>query len=278
MRFQLLVLLLLASSVSAQDMALRDFEKEGLAAFRAGDFATCAKVFASATPMYPHEPSPAFVGARCYGRLGEMALARKFLEEALDRGYRNCTNIAGEASLRAFPKLVARCESNAEAFVRNSNPELLAAYLGDRADRSATSIDVEGTLARDEARRRVVRIAIEHHLLHTADDYLHAALVMHHGSKPEEFALARDLAKTAATKRPWLAEARWLYAAATDRYLQSIAKPQIFGTQYSQVNGRWTLEPFDANAVTDAERFRWRVAPAAERQRLMDELNAQSDQ
>jgi hypothetical protein len=118
-----------------------------------------------------------------------------------------------------------------------------------------------------------VRISIEQNALRTADDYLHAALIMQHGSTPEAYALARKLAEKAVQLRPWLAEARWLYAAATDRYLQSTGKPQIFGTQYKQVNGQWTLEPFDPAAISDAERARWRAHSLAERLKFIEEVN-----
>jgi hypothetical protein len=162
--------------------------------------------------------------------------------------------------------------------VKSVNPELLAAYLADRAERSAEITDREAAMKRDATRQNVVRIAIAGRALRTADDYLHAALVMQHGTTAGDFALARDLAKQAVALRPSLAEARWLYAATTDRYLRAIGKPQIYGTQYAQVDGRWTLEPFDPTAVTDEERARWRTHSLAERRRFIDELNSAQQQ
>jgi hypothetical protein len=117
----------------------------------------------------------------------------------------------------------------------------------------------------------VVRIAMARRALRTADDYYHAAMILHHGA---DSATARELAKKAVALRPSFAAARWLYAAATDRALQAAGKPQIFGTQSQQVDGRWTLEPFDPNAVDDTERARWRVRPLAETRRMLEEMNA----
>lgn len=267
-----LLLLLFALPALGQDLALREFEKKGFAALNAKDYAACAPIFAAATIEYRPEPSPPFLAARCYAGLG-IGQAPRLLKRAIERGFRNCRAIARDENLAKFTKLMARCEANAEAFVRRSNPELLAAYLGDRADRSGEITDPAAVKKRDEMRHEVVRIAIARRSLKTADDYLHAALVMQHGSSPDDYAAARDLAKKAVELRPWLAEARWLYAAATDRYLQSIGKPQIFGTQYRFADGKWTLEPFDPSAITNQERARWRTHSLAERRRFIEELN-----
>lgn len=271
--FVLVFSTLLAAELTAQDLALRPFEAEGLAALRGGEYATCARIYSEASMRHKDEPSPPFVAARCYARLGDVRRAREQLSEAVRRGYRNCRNIVEEKGLAPLTDLLERCEANAERFVQTSNPELLAAYLADRADRSVEIVDVDATRRRDSVRRDLVRIALATRALRTAEDHLHAALIMQHGSTPSDFALARDLARKAAELRPWLAEARWLHAAATDRHLRSIGQPQIFGTQYEQKDGVWTLEPFDPSAVSDEERARWRVHSLAERRRFIDALN-----
>jgi len=158
------------------------------------------------------------------------------------------------------------------------NVEIQAAYLEDQADRAAQPIDVPKALQDDARHRRVVHLALDHHLLASADDYFHAGMIMQHGAVPPDFALARDLAKRAMALDPSNAEARWLYAAATDRYLQNSGSPQIYGTQYRMVNGRWTLEPFDSKAISDEERKRCGVQSLAERLRFIDQLNAQQQQ
>ena len=277
MKLRIVLGLLLATApAAAQELALRPFEREGLAAFSSGDNATCARIFSAAARKHRGEPSPPFVAARCYARLGDTANARKQLALALQRGYRKCDNLGREEGLAKLADLRARCESNAEAWMRATNAELLAAYLADRADRTGEIEDVDAVLRRDAGRRDVVKAAIQVDALRTADDYFHAATVMQHGSDAGDFALARELAKKAVALRPWFAEARWLYAAATDRWLHATGKPQIYGTQYAMVNGKWSLEPFDANALTDEERASWRVQSVAERRKFIDELNQQS--
>lgn len=75
----------------------------------------------------------------------------------------------------------------------------------------------------------------------TGLDYYNAALIYQHGKTPDDYLLAHVLALDAislGTK-----EGRWLAAATLDRYLQSIEKPQIFGTQFHTENGVLTQPP-----------------------------------
>lgn len=271
-----LLLALTSGPLAAQDIAQREFESQGFAAFRAGDFSACASAFAKGGSEHPREPSPEFMAARCHARMGQLTAARRHLERALDRGFRNCAALAGEKALAEFAALRERCENNADGFVRESNPELLAAYLADRADRSGEMEDAEAIMRRDRSRRDVVRLSRDRRLIRTAYDHLHAALIMQHGDSAEDIALARDLARQAVALRPWLAEARWLYAATTDRYLRMEGKPQIFGTQYRQVDGAWTLEPFDQSAVSDEERAKWRAHSLVKRREFIEGLNRAS--
>jgi hypothetical protein len=61
--------------------------------------------------------------------------------------------------------------------------------------------------------------------------------------------------------RPWT----------TDHYLHWLNKPQIFGTQFHKPDGAgpWTMEPFDRQALSDAERAIWCVVPLVELDRIM---------
>ena len=268
------MLLFVPAVAFGQNFALRPFEREGLAAFMAGDFVKCSRIYDAASRDHPREPSPPFVAARCYARLGQTVNAQRFLARALSRGYRNCGALRSDPDLSRYDDLIARCEQNAETFVRESNAEVLAAFLADQAERAGDIPDVEATMRRDARRRDVVRIAMRRKELRTADDYYHAAMLLQHGDAAEDFADARDLAEKTVRLRTWFAAARWLYAAATDRHLRAAGKPQIFGTQYRSVDGVWTLEPFDRTAITDDERAKWRVQSLAERLQFINDLNA----
>lgn len=100
-------------------------------------------------------------------------------------------------------------------------------------------------------------------------DLYHAAWLFNHGEHPEEARQAHELAREAAERghRP----ARWLAAAAYDRWCLYEERPQRYGTQFVPDGVRyrlWDVEP----ATTDAERAAWDVPPLAEQVRRAEEL------
>ena len=127
---------------------------------------------------------------------------------------------------------------------------------------------------RDGARLQRVKEIVEAGEVKTADDYFHAAMVLQHGQDPEDFKLAHELALKASEMDAEHSSARWLAAAAKDRYLQNVGKPQIYGTQFRKVDGTWTLDPIDESAVTDEERARWGVPPLAKAKERAEAMNA----
>ena len=83
---------------------------------------------------------------------------------------------------------------------------------------------------RDAARRQQVRALLKDGKIATAHDFHDAAFIFQHGDSPDDFLLAHVLAVEAIVRGD--ASSRWISAAAMDRYLQSIGKSQVFGTQY----------------------------------------------
>ena len=59
-------------------------------------------------------------------------------------------------------------------------------------------------------------------------------------------------------------DAAWIAAASLDRYLQSTGRPQIYGTQYIQIDAGMTRGAFDPGFMTDSVRRDTRVPPLAE--------------
>ncbi|MCK9877022.1 hypothetical protein MXD61_07910 [Frankia sp. AgPm24] len=94
----------------------------------------------------------------------------------------------------------------------------------------------------------------------TAPDFYHAAMVFQHGSLPEHNHLSFELACRAADAG--CRDARWLAAAALDRWLTRKGLPQRFGTQYFREGAEWEFYPVDP-ATTDEERLAWDVPPLA---------------
>jgi hypothetical protein len=90
--------------------------------------------------------------------------------------------------------------------------------------------------------------------LRSSEDYHDAAFIFQHGTSPDDFLLAHVLATTAVSLGD--AASRWIVAATLDRYLQSIKRSQVFGTQYFQEDSPkpWTQESYDRDLLPDALR------------------------
>jgi hypothetical protein len=89
--------------------------------------------------------------------------------------------------------------------------------------------------------------------LHTPDDYRKAAFVFQHGAQPDDYLLAHSLAVIAVAKGDQ--GAAWIAAATLDRYLQSIGRPQIYGTQFLGMGASTTQKPYNQELISDALRI-----------------------
>ena len=219
--------------------------------------------------------------AYCAAREGKTDLAFSHLSTALQKGYHRLKDAQTDPdfdSIRPDPRWAKVIEQIAQAeqrYLKAINAELYQIYQDDQADRNVDKIDWSVVTPRDDARyARVLQLA-DAQLLKHGDDYFHAAMVMQHGEKPDDYQRAHLWAKKAFELNSENQSARWLACAAEDRYLQSIGKPQIWGTQYKRPkkDGPWTQEPFDRQAKTDAERKEMGVPGLAESQLQLDAMN-----
>lgn len=151
--------------------------------------------------------------------------------------------------------------------------ELKLMYEQDQADRAGTIGSSDWTIVerRDRARRERVKEFVANGVLTTANDYYHAAMVLQHGDGADDFLLAHDLAVAAAIMGQ--RTAKWLAAAAEDRFLRNIGRPQRFGTQFRKdADGPWYLEAVDS-AVPDTLRQALDVPSIAVAKSRVTELN-----
>jgi hypothetical protein len=139
------------------------------------------------------------------------------------------------------------------------NDELRLIIEADQRDRQPP--DWQRMIQEDPKRRARVLELLAEGAVQTASDHYRAALVLQHGHSLDDYERARDLASYAADRghRP----ARWLAAAAEDRWLMMAGRPQRFGTQFRAVHGRWTLHAVDP-ATTDDDRAAAGVPSLAE--------------
>jgi len=122
---------------------------------------------------------------------------------------------------------------------------------------------------RDAQRRTRLQSIIESGGLKEPEDYYHAAWLLNHGESIEEIWQAHVLAMEAV--KLGFGRARWLAAAAYDRWLMYQGKPQKYGTQIVPDGKRqrvWDVEP----ATTDDERAEWDVPTLAEMKRRAEEV------
>ena len=135
--------------------------------------------------------------------------------------------------------------------------ELASMFDADQSSRR------DRTMSERDDRARLVHVLsmLERDALGTPADYHHAAMILQHGNAREHYHLAFELARRAAAVG--YAPARWLAAAALDRWLMHAGLPQKFGTQFRQVGAAlelWMVDP----TTTDDERAAWDVPPLAE--------------
>jgi hypothetical protein len=155
------------------------------------------------------------------------------------------------------------------------NDELKAIFDADQADRQCDARWIDWNLVgpRDEARRKRVRAIVDGGGARCAADWYHAAMVFQHGQEVDAIRTARAFALEALALDATHGDARWLVAAAEDRELMYLGKPQRWGTQFrANDEGLWELYNYD-RTVTDAERAQWNVPTLAHQLARAAEMN-----
>jgi hypothetical protein len=143
--------------------------------------------------------------------------------------------------------------SSPDAALRDSE-ELRRLRDEDQSDRAPKVIDWAVVTPRDRARLRRVKELFAADGLHTANDYLRSALILQHGEAPDDFLLAHEFCVAAMVRGRNDLESASLAAAAEDRFLMNVGRPQRFGTQFKKDGtGPWQLYTV-GDGVTDALR------------------------
>src|SRR5258706_519504 len=135
------------------------------------------------------------------------------------------------------------------------NAEMTRLFDEDQAARKGGigAIDWSVVGPADIKRRLRTQLLLDAGVLRSGNDYWHAAFVFQHGDKPADYLTAHALAIAAAARGR--SDAAWIAAATLDRYLHSIGRPQVYGTQFKTAKaGPTTQEPFDRTAVSDGLR------------------------
>jgi hypothetical protein len=145
--------------------------------------------------------------------------------------------------------LASRAPACAASQSQSMSAELAAMYADDQTTRSTAreaGFDWQTRARQDHQRNQWVKSMLAACDLSSGADFLHAAMLVQHGTTPQDVLLAHELAIIAASKGDIRGPA--LAAKGLDRYLRRIGALQRYGTQSQQVdNGAMTLEPTDPN-------------------------------
>jgi hypothetical protein len=164
-----------------------------------------------------------------------------------------------------------------------SNDELTRMFDEDQSDREPSSgqpINWVQVSQRDQARRERALVLYRSAALKTGEDLYHVAMILQHGSAPEDYLLAHELCVAAIFSADtdagaWMEDAKWLAAASEDRFLSSIGRKQRFGTQFRSDDVEFTLEPME-EGITDEIRKLWSVPTLAQAKVKGAELTRES--
>lgn len=256
--------------------------QQGAEAYSQKDWPHCAERFTAAAQAATGDRSAArafFAAAACLTAAGNPEAAFASLDKAAARGYRDLDRADANPQiepLRKDPRWKAfhdGVKTRSDAHEAALNTELAHITAEDQKDREAgDKIDWAVVGKRDAERLKRTREIAAAGGLHQADDYFNAALVFQHSDKLEDYAQAHQWCLKAVELDPENSNARWLAAATQDRWLMNQGKPQLYGTQFKKVDGRWILWEVDPS-ITDEERARWEVPPLAEARKRAEAMN-----
>jgi tetratricopeptide (TPR) repeat protein len=138
------------------------------------------------------------------------------------------------------------------------NAELKKMYKEDQESRQRMIIDWVQLGKNDSLREIRIYELIKSGQVVTGTDYYNSAMIFQHGRDSIAYGMAVKQMRKAIELDTTID--KWLLAAAIDRALMSRGKPQIYGTQYTRMNGsKWSRYDIDTTQVTDAERKYYRV-------------------
>jgi hypothetical protein len=277
---RLIGLILICAIISvAGAQEARQWAVKAYQAYGYQEYAKCAQYYGLAIDRGATHYETFYNAACCFALILDVEQAYADLEEAMDRGYYDAENLENDSDLEILHgderwiDIVVLCHKNLNAYLATINAELYWMYQEDQQSRMNDEIDWEIVHKQDSTHRARVKEIIDAGGLRAADDYFHAAMIYQHGDDSTDYRMAHELALKAVEVDSTHDVAKWLSAAAMDRYLWSVDKPQIYGTQYHIIDGKWTIEPIDTTAVTDDERQKWHVPTLEEARKRAEGIN-----
>ena len=256
------------------------------AAYLRREYAECAKLYtqASALSVGRAKADYLYSSGSCDLRTGRRSSAIQSLRNAMSAHPSYYEDVMHDSAVQedlasdsAWMDLLASFKPAFDAYLAAVNGELRQMFADDQRDRKGGPDKIDWTVvqARDAKRRERVEQLATSGQIRSADDHYFAAMLLQHGEDEASYGRAFKFASRAVELDPSFVKARWLAAAAKDRYHMSRGEPQLYGTQYKRIDGKWWLWPVDFH-VTDAERAEWCVEPLSSARQRLEKMNAKT--
>jgi tetratricopeptide (TPR) repeat protein len=258
----------------------------GWVAYLGKQYGDCAKLYGRASEIAEGRAKADYVysASTCELRDGRRSEAIAGFRRAIQIHPSYYDDIAHDGSLQTelandpeWTALLTTFRPAYDEFERSFNAELREMFSADQKDREGgpDKIDWSVVNGRDAARRDRVRQMAGAGQLKSPDDYFFAAMIFQHGEDEASYDQAYRYATHAVELDPSFVKARWLVAASKDRYHMSRGEPQLYGTQFKRIEGKWWLWPVDLH-ITDAERAEWGVDPLDVSKKKLEKMNAKT--
>ncbi len=280
-KLTIVALLVLLVSVSSYGSYKSEEISAAKKAYDLGKYDECAEHYKAAIKIDSDSGELYYKYAACLALQGNLDGAFENLEKALENGFiaiddlKKNNDFAFLAGDKRWLVIVSKGEKYLKKYLDSVNIWVYQMFESDRLDRKNFGRKDDWSLVakKDSMRRERIKGIMAKSELKVSDDYYHAAMIMHHGTDSTDYRIANELAAKAVELDSKNEKARWLFAASKDRHLLATGKPQIYGTQYNYVNGRYTLDPFDRKAISDKQRKKWGVPSLDETQKKIARLN-----
>ena len=168
--------------------------------------------------------------------------------------------------------LIFSCKKEKNEIIED-NRELIELAEADQSERENFELDPKLIYKNDSLRREKVIHFEKNEKLKTSKDFYNASLIFQHGKDSTDYLKALNFMKKSIELDSTIN--KWLFAAITDRYLLSVGKPQIYGTQFQKfgIDSPWELGKIDTTKISDKERIELGIGTLAEQRKKVEKLN-----
>ena len=263
---------LIAITVSAQ--TVRQLNELATKEYKAKNYSKGIEYLMKIIPKEGNNYNLYYTIACYYALMGEKENAVKYLAKSADMGYRYAESTMKDSDLESlkaeeqWKDIIGKMGRNKEKYEKLVNKELKRLYDEDQTDRKS-KLEWKEIVKRDSTRKTSVLNEIKENRLNVSEDYLNAAMILHHGSSLEDIQLAYKLSQRSFELNNGNVTAKWMLAGVFDRMQLKSHKPQWYGTQQILKDNVLYLDTIDSTKVSDEERYDYYCKTMAENRKYI---------